>query len=109
MNHTSCDESSMLLSLGYDPVDERLEAKFRCGKCKGVEPNHPDDPRCQICNGDGYTKGIYSYPNISADRYSRIRDAGADQSKLFRALVLGNTKDHPHTLIPKPRAIGGGM
>lgn len=109
MNHTTCEDSSMLLSLAYEPVDERMEARYRCSACKGKEPDHPEDPKCNICGGDGFTKGTYSYANVPADRYARIRDAGKDQGKLFRALVLGNPKDHPHTLIPKPRAIGGGM
>jgi hypothetical protein len=63
-------QSKQLYSVGYDPVEEVMEARFICGNCRGKEPL----PQCAKCAGQGHS-GTYTYAGVPVEHYVAIRDA----------------------------------
>lgn len=101
-------ESSTLHSIGYEPVEGVLSARFLCGCAKDTGEPKSD---CGKCAGVGH-KGNYSYPSaddrakgksVPPDVYASIRDAkaqGLSTGKVFTEKVkrAGYTFDFtPHS------------
>ena len=63
-------ESSQIHSIGYDPVEQVMEARFNCRHCGPGAPH----PNCQHCHGTGHT-GTYSYAGVPVEAYAAVRDA----------------------------------
>jgi RecJ-like exonuclease len=79
--------SSNIKSHAYDPVDERLELRFRCGTCKGTGNQAIGDDACSKCAGSGHT-GTYSYQEVPVAVYDAFRSADS-HGRAFSALIKG--------------------
>ncbi len=70
-------ESSQIFSIAYDPIEERMEARFKCQPCyKAGDPA----PGCERCHGAGHT-GTYSYSGVPVEAYAAVRDARKNDPK----------------------------
>lgn len=86
MAHIKHESSSQIFSTAYEPVDQLLTVRFKCGSCKGSGGNCADCPRC---DGRGWTKPEYRYKDVPADKYGAVRDADSVGSAFHTHIKKG--------------------
>lgn len=90
--------SSNIKSYAFNPVDERLEIRFKCGSCKGTGSHYNkatgehERHACEACRGSGHT-GTYSYANVPVGIYDQFRNSES-HGRAFSALIKSK---YPHT------------
>lgn len=67
-------DSSQLHSSSYDPVEETLTVRFRCGSCAGKGKPEGSEFGCDKCGGKGHGDP-YKYKGVPVEAYVAVRDA----------------------------------